>query len=112
MKINDSTKIKVLSLICLTLLNIIFLFVCFRLFVRIVNVFVYFTGLATLFLCTLFFIVVIIFMVYRIVMRFGHFKRFDLRFNKVLDMALSIQYRLILSLSLFDLVLFFMYYNH
>lgn len=112
MKINDSTKIKMLSLTCLTLLSIILLFVCFRLFVSIVNVFVYFTGLVTLFLCTLFFIGVILFIVYRIFIRFIHFKRVDLGFNEVLDMALSIQYKLILSLSLIDLVLFFVYYNH
>ncbi len=112
MKISDSTKIKVLNLVCLLFLNMILLFVCFRLFVRIVNVFVYFTGLITLFLCTIFFIVVILFILYRIFMRFRHFKRVGFRLGEVLDMALSFQYRLILFLSLIDLVLFFVYFNY
>ncbi|MBC5995812.1 hypothetical protein EAI30_00125 [Romboutsia ilealis] len=112
MKISDSRKIKVLSLVCLMLLNMILFFVCFRLFVRIINVFVYFTGLVTLFLCTIFFIVVIIFMIYRISIKFRHFKRVGLRLDEVLDMALSIQYRLVLAFSLIDLILFCAYYNH
>ena len=105
MKIKDSTKIKLLSLLCLTLLNIVLLFVCFRLFIRITNVFVYFIGLITLFISTIFIIGLTIFIISKILMNSKHFKRIDLNLNKALDMALSIQRKFALLLFFINLIL-------
>lgn len=112
MKINDSTKIKLLSLLCLTLLSIILLFICFRLFICITNVFIYFIGLLTLFLSTLFIIGFIIFIIFKILTNSNRFKRIDSNIKNVLDKALSIQFKFVLFLFFIDLIFFIVYYNH
>ena len=112
MKISDSKKIKLLSLLCLTLLSIILLFVCFRLFIRITNIFIYFTGLITLFLSIIFMISFIIFIIFKILTNSNHFKRVDFNVNNVLDKALSVQFKFVLFLSFIDLIFLMVYFNH
>lgn len=109
MRISDYTKIKLLSLATLTLLSIILLFVAFRLFFAIVNVFVYFVGLVTLFCSSIIFVGVIIFMIYMVIRRFRGFKRMDLSCNEAIDMCISMLFKIVLFLLLIDFILFVIY---
>ncbi len=111
MRISDSTKIKLLSLTTLILLSVILLFIAFRLFFAIVNVFVYFVGLITLFCSTLIFIGVIIFIIYLVLMKSKRFKRVNFNFNKVIGICTSILFKVVLFLSCIDFILFIMYYR-
>lgn len=108
MRISDSTKVKLLSLATLTLLSIILLFVAFRLFFAIVNVFVYFVGLVTLFCSSIIFVGVIIFMIYMFLIKSKRFKRINFSCNEVLDICISILFKVALFLLLIDLILFVM----
>ena len=109
MRISYSTKIKLLSLAALTLLSVILLFVAFRLFFAIVNVFVYFVGLVTLFCSSSIFVGVIIFMIYMVIRKFRSFKRADFSFNEAIDICISILFKIVLLLSCINLILFIIY---
>ena len=104
MKINDSLKIKLLTLLSLTLLSIILLFTSFRLIFRITNTFIYLTGLITLFIGSILGVIAIWIFIFKCL-----FGRKKYNYNHYLDKVIDIKYLICLWLFLMLLILLFVY---
>lgn len=109
MKNKNDIKIKLLSILCMTLLTIILLFISCRIFFAIINVFIYFTGLVTIFLYTLFIIGIITYLIFKIIIKSNKFNRNDLTIVEILDICISIHLKFNLSLLLINLILLTIY---
>lgn len=90
MKIKDSIKIKLLTLLCSILLSIILLFASFRLIRRITSTFIYLTGLLTLFCGCILAIFLIWFLVY--IYLCGRKKYKGCCYNKLSNKKLNTQF--------------------
>ena len=108
MKIKDSVKIKLLTLLCSILLSIILLFASFRLIRRITNTFIYLTGLLTLFCGCLLAIFLIWFLVYIYLFGRKKYKRYKrYHYNKFSNKKFDTQFIINLCLVILTLILLF-----
>ena len=105
MKIKDSVKIKLLTLLCSVLLSIILLFASFRLIRRITNTFIYLTGLLTLFCSCILDIFLIWFLVYIYLCGCRRHKRHH--YNKLSNKKFDTQFIINLCLVILTLILLF-----
>jgi len=105
MRIKDSVKIKILTLICSILLSIILIFISIRLIRRITNTFIYLTGLVTLFCGCILAIFLIWFLVY--IYLFGRKKYKRHHYNKFSNKKLDTQFIINLCLVILTLILLF-----
>ena len=105
MKNKDYIKIKLLSLICLTLISIILLYISLRIFLSILKVFIYINGLINIFILVIFIIGIVIYNIYRICRKFNPFNRINITYMKILNRAISFQFKSVLILTLVNLIL-------
>lgn len=105
MKIKDSVKIKLLTLLCSVLLSIILLFASFRLIRRIANTFIYLTGLLTLFCGCILAVFLIWILVYIYLFGCKKYKRYH--YSKFSNKKLSNEFIINLCLLILTLILLF-----
>lgn len=108
----DKLKIKLLSMLSLSLMIIILFAVCFRLLRAIIGIFIYFTGLITIFIFSILFIMLIIFAMYKIIKNITFFKRGYINYEELLNTIITFEIKTSFTLFFISIILGLIYFLH
>ncbi len=102
---NNNLKLTILTTIILFLLILFLLFICNKLIISIIHTFVYLTGLTTLLLVSIFYIVIILFFIKYIYRHYKCYKRSSISIHELIKLITKFEINLILYLVIFSAML-------
>ena len=96
----------ILSVIGLCSLIFILLYICFRIFISIINTFVYLTGLTVILLFVVFILLLILYFINRLIRRYTCYKRSKLSSREIIRLTTKFQLRIIYELFALSIFLY------
>ena len=96
----------ILSVIGLCSLIFILLYICFRIFISIINTFVYLTGLTVILLFVVFILLLILYFINRLIRRYTCYKRSKLSSREIIHLISKFQLRVICELCALSIFLY------